>query len=294
MVPLRRSAGLVIAVIAVLAITCGFSGRSDLTAFRGQDSLAPARSLFSQSAVLLLEREFSSSDISYLLFDARSGALLSSRWDDPAKPIPLGSLVKPFTALAYGETHENQFPSHICRGEASGCWQVHPHGKLNLVSAISVSCNSYFRALAENLTGEQLIPIAKRFGLDPPEPTLSGPPLMGLGERWPIAPVKMARAYLELYHRRDQPVVREILAGMAQSARSGTGKGVGKALSHPDALVKTGTAPCTHPHPAPGDGFVIAMVPANQPELLLLVRVHSVPGATASIVAGRMLHRLEE
>jgi len=294
MVPLRRSAGLVIAVIAVLAITCGFSGRSDLTAFRGQDSLAPARSLFSQSAVLLLEREFSSSDISYLLFDARSGALLSSRWDDPAKPIPLGSLVKPFTALAYGETHENQFPSHICRGEASGCWQVHPHGKLNLVSAISVSCNSYFRALAENLTGEQLIPIAKRFGLDPPEPTLSGPPLMGLGDRWPIAPVKMARAYLELFHRRDQPVVREILAGMAQSARSGTGKGVDKALNHPDALVKTGTAPCTHAHPAPGDGFVIAMVPANKPELLLLVRVHSVPGATASIAAGRMLHRLEE
>jgi hypothetical protein len=291
MVPLRISAGL---VIAVLAISSGFSGRSDLTAFRGQDSPAPAKSLFSQSAVLLLEREFSSSDISYLLFDARSGALLSSRWDDPAKPIPLGSLVKPFTALAYGETHENQFPSHICRGEASGCWQVHPHGKLNLVSAISVSCNSYFRALAENLTGEQLIPIAKRFGFDPPEPELSGPPLMGLGDRWPIAPVKMARAYLELYHRRDQPVVRDILAGMAQSARSGTGKGVGQTLNHPDALVKTGTAPCTHPHPAPGDGFVIAMVPANQPELLLLVRVHSVPGATAAIAAGRMLHRLEE
>jgi hypothetical protein len=291
MVPLRISAGL---VIAVLAITPGFSGRSELTAFRGQDSPAPAKSLFSQSAVLLLEREFSSSDISYLLFDARSGALLSSRWDDPAKPIPLGSLVKPFTALAYGETHENQFPSHICRGEASGCWQVHPHGKLNLVSAISVSCNSYFRALAENLTGEQLTPIAKRFGLDPPEPGLSGAPLMGLGDRWPIAPVKMARAYLELYHRRDQPVVREILAGMAQSARGGTGKGVGQALNHPDALVKTGTAPCTHAHPAPGDGFVIAMVPADQPELLLLVRVHSVPGATASIAAGRMLHRLEE
>jgi hypothetical protein len=36
------------------------------------------------------------------------------------------------------------------------------------------------------------------------------------------------------------------------------------------------------------------MVPANQPELLLLVRVHSVPGATASLTAGRMLRRLEE
>jgi hypothetical protein len=281
-------------IIAGLVMTSGLSGRPDPQPCPPQDSPAPPKSLFSQSAVLVLEREFSSRDISFLLFDARTGTLLSSRWEDPAKPIPLGSLVKPFTALAYGEKHDNQFPSHICYGEASGCWQAHPHGILDLVSAISVSCNSYFRSLAENLTGERLIPIANRFGIDPPDPALSGPPLMGLGDRWPIAPVKMARAYLELYRRRDQPVVRDILAGMEQSARNGTGKGVGQALKHADALVKTGTAPCTHPHAAPGDGFVIAMVPANQPELLLFVRVHSVPGATASITAGRMLRRLEE
>src|SRR5467141_1584465 len=290
MVSLRLAVGL---FIAVLAMADDLSGLPDM-ASPAQDFSPPAKSLFSQSAVLVLEREFSSGNVSYLLLDARSGALLSSRWDDPARPIPLGSLVKPFTAIAYGETHENHFPSHICQGEASGCWQVHPHGKLDLVSAISVSCNSYFRALAEKLTGEQLIPIANRFGLDPPDPALSGPPLMGLGDRWPIVPLKMARAYLELVHRRDQPVVREILAGMEQSARNGTGKGVGEALKHADALVKTGTAPCTHPRPAPGDGFVIAMVPAYQPELLLLVRVHSVPGATASITAGRMLRRLED
>src|SRR6266849_5939243 len=291
MVPLRIAAAL---VIVALAIASAFSATRGSQSFSAQDSPAAAKSLFSQSAVLVLEREFPSGDISYLLFDARSGTLLSSRWDDPSKPIPLGSLVKPFTALAYGETHENQFPTHVCRGEASGCWQVRPHGKLNLISAISVSCNSYFRALAVSLTGEQLIPVANRFGLDPPDPTLSGPGLMGLGDRWPIAPLKMAHAYLDLYHRRDQPVVREILAGMEQSARNGTGKGVGDALKHADSLVKTGTAPCTHAHAAPGDGFVIAMVPANQPELLLLVRVHSVPGATASITAGRMLRRLED
>jgi len=290
MVSLRLAVGF---LIAVLAITVGPSGLPDM-ASQAQDSSPPAKSLFSQSAVLILEREFSSSDVSYLLFDARSGTLLSSRWDDPAKPIPLGSLIKPFTAIAYGETHNNQFPGHICQGEASGCWQVHPHGKLDLVSAISFSCNSYFRALAENLTGEQLIPIAKRFGLDPPDPALAGPPLMGLGGQWLIAPIKMAGAYLELVHRRDQPVIREILAGMDRSARNGTGKGVGEALKHTDALVKTGTAPCTHPHAAPGDGFVIAMLPASQPELLLFVRVHSVPGATASITAGRMLRRMEE
>jgi hypothetical protein len=275
-------------------MTSGLFGHDGMLSFPAQDSSPPAKSLFSQSAVLVLEREFSSNDISYLLFDARTGALLSSRWEDPAKPIPLGSLVKPFTAIAYGETHENQFPNHICRGEASGCWQGHPHGKLDLVSAISVSCNSYFRALAAHLTGEQLIPVSNRFGLDLPDSALSGPPLMGLGDRWQVAPLRMARAYLELIHRRDQPVIREILAGMEQSARNGTGKGVGEALKHADALVKTGTALCTHPHAAPGDGFVVAMVPANQPELLLFVRVHSVPGATASITAGRMLRRLED
>jgi cell division protein FtsI/penicillin-binding protein 2 len=291
MVPLRTAACL---VIAAFAMTAGPSGRPGMLAISAQDSSAPAKSLFSQCAVLVFEREFSSNDISYLLFDARTGTLLSSLWENPDKPIPMGSLIKPFTALAYAETHQYRFPAHVCRGEATGCWQARPHGKLDLASAISVSCNSYFRELAANLTGEQLIPVANRFGLEPPDPTLSGPPLMGLGDQWPISPLKMARAYLELYQRRDQPVVREILAGMARSAREGTGKGVGDAMKHADALVKTGTAPCTHPHAAPGDGFVVAMVPASQPELLLLVRVHSVPGATASLTAGRMLRRLED
>src|SRR5260370_23293319 len=188
MVSLRLAAGL---FIAVLAMTDDLSGLPDM-ASPAQESSPPAKSLFSQSAVHVLEREFTSSDISYLLLDARSGVLLSSRWDDPAKPIPLGSLVKPFMAIAYGETHANQFPSHVCRGEASRCWQVHPHGKLDLVTAISVSCNSYFCALAEHLTGDQLIPIAKRFGLDPPDPALSCSPLIGLLDQWPIAPLKIA------------------------------------------------------------------------------------------------------
>jgi len=287
MVPLRVAVGL---ALLALALTAGLVPCSRTAGY----SSAQQTSLFSQSAIHVFEREFSSRDISYLLFDARTGTLLASRWEDSARPIPLGSLVKPFTALAYGESHEFQFPTHVCRGLATGCWQARPHGKLDLVSAVSVSCNSYFRALAENLTGEELTPVTNRFGLDPPDPGLSGPGLMGLGDHWRIAPIKMARAYLELYHRREQPVVREILAGMARSARNGTGKGVGKALKHSDALVKTGTAPCTHPHAAPGDGFVIAMVPANQPELLLLVRVHSVPGAAASVTAGRMLRRLED
>lgn len=258
------------------------------------DAAATSKTLFAQSAISILEREFRDPGISYLLFDAQTQVLLSSRWEDSARPIPLGSLVKPFTALAYVQAHNFTYPTHVCKGEASGCWQIHPHGELDIVSAIAVSCNSYFRALAANLRGEQLLATAKTFGLEPPNPELTGASLMGLGEEWAISPLHMGHAYLEVYRRRDQPGVRELLNGMAQSARHGTGAGVGRALQPTDALVKTGTAPCTHPHSAPADGFVVALVPANQPEILLMIRVHGVAGAKAAVTAGRMLRRMQE
>lgn len=270
------------------------SGRPQSPSASAQEQVLSSHTFFAQSAIQILNREFQDARISYLLFDARTQGLLSSRWEDPSRPIPLGSLVKPFTALAYAQANDFQYPRHFCRGAASGCWQVHPHGALDIVSAIAVSCNSYFCALAANLSGEQLVSTANAFGLEAPNPELSGDALMGLGEQWRISPLHMAHAYLELYRRREQPGVRELLSGMTQSARRGTGAGVGRALKHTDALVKTGTAPCTHPHSAPADGFVVALVPANQPELLLMIRVHGIAGAKAAATAGRMLSRLEE
>lgn len=258
------------------------------------ESLPAGDSLFAQSASRILDHEFSSNEISYLLLDARTGNLLASRWDSLERPIPLGSLVKPFTALAYGEEHQFRYPTHICRGETSGCWRPRGHGEVTLTSAVAQSCNSYFRMLTANMNSADLAPTARRFGLDPPAADLSGAALIGMGNRWLVSPLHVARAYLELNRRRDQPGAREVLAGMEQSARQGTGSEVDRALPHSHALVKTGTAACTHPIHAPGDGFVVAMVPAEQPEFLLMVRVHGVPGATAAATAGRMLRRIEE
>jgi len=291
MVPLRKLAAPLI--LGMLLFPC-LLGRAQVRSAPDQNSAPQVKSLFAQSAVQVLEHDFKESGVSYLLFDARTEDLLSSRWEDAARPIPFGSLVKPFTALAYAEANEFQYPTHVCKGEASGCWQQHPHGELGIVSAIAVSCNSYFRAMAEKLSGEKLLPTTRRFGLEAPDSGMTGPGLMGLGDQWRISPLHMAHAYLELYRRRDQPGVRELLAGMARSAHQGTGAGVGRALKHTDALVKTGTAPCTHLHPAPADGFVVAMVPAEQPEILLMIRVHGVAGAKASVTAGHMLSRMEE
>ena len=250
--------------------------------------------LFAQSAAQIVQSEFQSRDVSFLLLDARSGAVLASRWDNATQPIPLGSLIKPFIALAYGEEHQFRYPTHDCKGKSGGCWLPRGHGEIDIVSAVANSCNSYFRMLTANMTGAEVVPSASRFGLEPPVPDLSGTDLIGLGNRWLISPLHMARAYLELNRRRDQPGAREVVAGMAQSAREGTGLEVNRALRHSAALVKTGTAACTHRAHAPGDGFVVALVPAEQPEFLLMVRVHGVPGAKAATTAGRMLSRIEE
>ena len=250
--------------------------------------------LFAQSAGRVLREESEGNQVSYLLLDARSGKLLASSWENPQEPIPFGSLLKPFLALAYGQNHDFRFPSHFCRGTSSGCWLAGGHGRSDIEAAIANSCNSYFRVLTANMTGEDVGPTARSFGLDAPGSNLSGPALFGLGDAWLITPLRMAQAYLELNRRRDQPGVREVLAGMAESGQEGTGAEVDRALKFSHAMVKTGTAVCTHKDRAPGDGFAVAMLPEEQPRIILLVRVHGVPGAKASAVAGRMLRRLGE
>jgi cell division protein FtsI/penicillin-binding protein 2 len=259
-----------------------------------QPSNGPPGSLFSQSAVEILRRDYAKSATSYLLLDAKSGAVLARHWDNSERPIPLGSLVKPFTALAYAQAHDFRYPMYECKGKSSGCWQPRPHGKLDITSAVSVSCNAYFRRLAEGVTLEQLKPVALVFGLEIPDTESTSATLIGLGAEWRISPIHMAQAYLELYRRKDQPGVSQLLEGMRQSALRGTGAAVDRQLKQAKALVKTGTAPCTHSPWAPADGFVLALVPEDQPEILLFIRIHGVPGAKAAETAGRMLRQMEE
>ncbi|MGA9981148.1 MAG: penicillin-binding transpeptidase domain-containing protein [Candidatus Sulfotelmatobacter sp.] len=296
MVAIRHFALLLALVPIVLSPSNGRAGARTQEQTKeqiGEPAYAPHQSLFAQSAAEALNRNFSSRDISFLLLDARTGDVLAARWDHVDSPHPLGSLVKPFTALAYGEQHDFRYPAHTCLGTATGCWLPRGHGEIGLTAAIAYSCNSYFRMLTANLTGADVAPIAARFGIESPDRDASGPALAGIGSRWQISPLRMARAYVELIRRREQLGVREILAGMAQSARHGTGAEVDRALPFPDALAKTGTAPCTHSPRAPGDGFVVVLAPADQPQILLMVRVHGVPGAQAAKTAGQMLRRIE-
>jgi cell division protein FtsI/penicillin-binding protein 2 len=251
-------------------------------------------SRFAQSAAVALARDFPSRDISFLLLDAQTGRLLASRWEHPEEPIPVGSLLKPFTALAYGEHHDFRYPSYRCRGASTRCWLPRGHGDLDVTAAIAQSCNSYFRMLTADLTAADVLATATRFGLDRPSSETSGPELAGLGTGWRTSPLHIASAYLELVRQRRQPGVSQLLDGMALSAQQGTGAELHRAFPSPGALVKTGTAACTHSQAAPGDGFAVVLTPADDPKTLLMVRVHRAPGAQAAMTAGQMLRRIEE
>lgn len=249
--------------------------------------------LFSQSALKALDHSFPGPDISFLLLNTHTGHIIASRWDHLETPIPMGSLLKPFAAAAYGEKHDFQYPSYICRGSATGCWRPRGHGKVNLTAAIAYSCNSYFRMLTAEMTASDMISTARRFGLENPPANVAGAEFAGLGSHWRLSPLQTARAYLDLAQQRDDPALRQIVEGMAESAQKGTGAEIGRALHGSSALAKTGTAVCTHSQRAAGDGFAVVLVPADAPRILLMVRVHGVPGSHAARVAGQMLQQIE-
>jgi cell division protein FtsI/penicillin-binding protein 2 len=247
-----------------------------------------ASSLPEQSIALLLDRSFPEQRLSYLLLEAPTGRLICSRWNHADQAVPVGSLVKPFTALAYGRTHGFAFPEFTCKGAQDRCWLPPGHGRTGLAEAIAHSCNAYFLALAAEVNPDVLAGVAQEFGLKPPDPGADAPSWMGIGGQWTISPISIARAFTELRMRSGEPGVREIMKGMSLSARIGTGSGVGSG-----ALAKTGTALCVHSPRHAGDGYVIAIFPADSPRFTLLLRVEGVPGAEAAVTAGRMRGLLE-
>jgi stage II sporulation protein D len=238
-------------------------------------ALALAGSLFEQSAVRVLDERFREPEVNWVLMEAGTGRLIGARWEKAGDPIAVGSLVKPFTALAWSERHGAAFPQIECHG----CWLARGHGKIGIIEAIAQSCNVYFEALTRGLEFSDVAGIAHRFGFAPPPE--SAPPAAWAGRdgAWQAAPLEVARAFIRLAADPGFEVVRE---GMAACARSGTGRAIGS------GLVKTGTGPCSHARRAPGDGFVVALEPPDEPRYLLLVRVHGSTGAHAAATASKI------
>jgi hypothetical protein len=277
------------ATVVLLALFAPVLCRNGPTLWAG---VSDSDALFSRTALEKLVRDFPQPDVSYLLYDLRSATIIASRWTAPGESIPIGSLVKPFTALAYAESHDFRFPDHVCNG-GNSCWLPNGHGRMGIVRAVAFSCNAYFSHLASGTTGAQVTSVAQRLGLRGPGANASPEIMAGRFGLWRESPEAVVRAYAMLLDRRSQPGIRDIVDGMRLAASEGTAAALSRHRQRQSILAKTATAPCTHKEHAPGDGFVLVAWPSDSPRYLQLVRQHGVPGAKASVLAARMLHALE-
>jgi cell division protein FtsI/penicillin-binding protein 2 len=253
-----------------------------LATFAARLRSSPEPSLFAQS----LQAELSSINAELLVLDARAQQILANTFADPLRPMPVGSLLKPFLAFAY-LTRPHATLRVVCRGHVDRCWSLQGHGALTLQQALAQSCNAYFLALAQTLRMDEIgVPT-------PPPRTATAEDLIGLTAAWPVAPYTLARTYALLLCSPATPP--EILEGMRLAATEGTALRIGV---HPGGvLAKTGTAPCvadSAPCKATGDGLVLAAVPADSPKLVLLVRRRATTGAVTAATAGRVLTELKE
>ena len=219
-----------------------------------------------------------------------SARVIDARWDNLEQPLPVGSLIKPFTALAYADTHQFTYPTFTCHGRADGCWLPAGHGRIGLAEAVAVSCNTYFGQLARRTDPDALVARLQRFGVPANLAAAATPAAMvGFGDTLTLSPAAVIRGYLELVSRAGQPGVAPIVQGMLASTRTGTGRAVGAAIGSADALVKTGTAPCRHSPRATADGYTIVIYPADRPRVVLLVQAHGRTGAETAASAGELL-----
>jgi cell division protein FtsI/penicillin-binding protein 2 len=268
---------------AALAVLCFWPGG------RAQ---VPESDLHWQSAAATLARDFAGPNLSYLLLNDK-GQVIAQRWPMVEKEAPVGSLIKPFLAVAYGQTHES-FPTFHCLGKKT-CWLPRGHGVIGISQAIAVSCNSYFHQLLAEAEPGFATPTLQSFGLNPQDNFGHDQvDWFEQGHGWRASPLALARAYLQLEgHAREKAWI-PVLEGMEFSARTGTASAVSVELHGWPVLAKTGTAPCIHKKHAPGDGLALIMAPADHPRTVLLVRLHGQPGSAAAAVAGKMIAAVEQ
>ena len=213
--------------------------------------------------------------VEWIAFDA-AGAIHSLEWRDSNQRISFGSLLKPFLALAYRMTHES-FPIVVCSGAATRCWSIRGHGSQDIVNALANSCNTYFLHLSAAVSRPALERICVAYGLSIPEQFDDPGRLIGLGDGWHQNPFRVANAFMLLTQNSGERDVSTVLRGMAQCARTGTGRAVNMRC-----YVKTGTARWCHGHGGLGDGYTVAAYPLEQPRRVLLVGEHNTTGANAA------------
>jgi len=243
--------------------------------------LAMLAGLEEQTILRTLDAHFSGN---YLLMEAESRRVIGGRGLAAETEVAMGSLIKPFTTIAYGEANGFLYPEFQCTGK--DCWLPKGHGRIRIGEAIAHSCNAYFLALAKQMNPAGVAQTLAKLQVKEPRADVEQRTLAGMGAAWKFTPGEFLAAYVEITRRWAQPGMREAVAGIREAAKSGTARELGSF-----ALAKTGTAPCAHDA---GDGFVVALFPADAVKYALMVRVHNSTGARAAAALAPAFRRIRD
>lgn len=212
-----------------------------------------------------------------------------SRADGGDAPMPVGSLQKPFVAQAWAAAHPGAAPPDFRCGPASRCWLPAGHGELGLSRALAVSCNAYFRSLAEATPLPDLDAHLRAAGfLDGPRTADEAIGLPGPAGALRIRPSALLAAYARLVREpwSDGGTLRpQVLAGLRDAALDGTARGLG----HRGFWAKTGTVPASDGDPLRTCGLALAVDDAGW---AILARLEPGTGREAAAALDGLVARL--
>lgn len=278
------------------------------------NSQAPGLRPSSEDAEAALDAAFASFEGAgaVVLLDVDSGELLGARerpGPDLAHPLlqahSPASTVKPLLALAALDAEAIDADLRVpCTGPAkqgNGCF--HRHGELDLRGALATSCNHFAYVVGERLGAERVagtyssLGFGAATGLHPDESAGTLPGADQLAAEVAAAstghggleatPLQLAQAYRALA-RSGSPNRAAILDGMIAAVEDETGTASAARLPALRVAGKTGTA--TLAGDDRYDGWFVALAPAEDPELVVVVFAHDGGIARdAAVPAGRAL-----
>jgi cell division protein FtsI/penicillin-binding protein 2 len=268
-----------------------------------------------------VEKEFLNSGNAVLVINPQTGHVLASLHQEIflEQKYPPGSLVKPFSLIAFYRQHGNSFPILNCpatlANDPAGCWNRNGHGKVSATEAIADSCNVYFRQLSTRISPDIFArTLAEYEVIDDPSEIMKLPEetlrkiMVGNTNDWIVSPYRILRAYCELWNggyvwRKDsnilaespllsQPLRTVLHDGMLLSSVEGTSLEASR-ISGTKLLGKTGTSlrysnGLTDRNST--QGWWIGLYPVEHPRIAIMTFVSGGRGATdAAPLGGKIL-----
>jgi len=238
----------------------------------------------------------------------KSGGIFDQREATRLAIIGPGSTLKPFLLAAAIEggldPHKTVFcpPKKIETPADKRCWLAAGHGAVDLVRGLANSCSVYTRHACRYVDADRYRDLLTAYGLGarlPDEPTfrkLGCEAWMGAERGIAVTPQELALAYrLAFAPKRPDDAPPELAGldvikqGLRESCLTGTGRDVRLFAPMLEAMGKTGTG---HTLDGRRCGIFVALAPADEPKLVLVLVASRASGSQAANLAGQRLSEL--